>query len=130
MCMGLDDDLRDVEEHVAEARRIVHRQKGLAGARRQFVKYTEPLCLRRGSQQADACSVPPGRLKACDQPHFDGVTSGREYDWYRGCGGFRRRYGWFAPRRNQNLTSSDASAGRRSYWPSAQRYSTVLQRFW
>ena len=27
--MGLDDDLRDVEEHVAEARRIVHRQKGL-----------------------------------------------------------------------------------------------------
>ena len=26
MCMGLDDDLRDVEEHVAEARRIVHRQ--------------------------------------------------------------------------------------------------------
>ena len=29
MCMGLDDDLRDVEEHVAEARRMVHRQKSL-----------------------------------------------------------------------------------------------------
>ena len=29
MCMGLDDDLRDVEEHVAEARRMVQRQKGL-----------------------------------------------------------------------------------------------------
>jgi len=28
MCMGLDDDLRDVEEHVAGARRIVHRRKG------------------------------------------------------------------------------------------------------
>ena len=27
--MGLEDDLRHVEEHVAEARRMVHRQKGL-----------------------------------------------------------------------------------------------------
>ena len=49
MCMGLDDDLRDVEEHVAEARRIVHRQKGLAGTRRQFVKYTEPLSIAQAA---------------------------------------------------------------------------------
>jgi len=27
--MGFEDDLRRVEEHVAEARRTVHRQKGL-----------------------------------------------------------------------------------------------------
>jgi hypothetical protein len=27
--MGLEDDLRRVEEHVAEARRMVQRQKGL-----------------------------------------------------------------------------------------------------
>ena len=27
--MGFEDDLRRVEEHVADARRIVHRQKGL-----------------------------------------------------------------------------------------------------
>jgi len=27
--MGFEDDLRRVEEHVAEARRLVHRQKGL-----------------------------------------------------------------------------------------------------
>ena len=27
--MGLEDDLRRVEEHVADARRMVHRQKGL-----------------------------------------------------------------------------------------------------
>ena len=27
--MGFEDDLRRVEEHVAEARRMVHRQKGL-----------------------------------------------------------------------------------------------------
>jgi len=27
--MGLEDDLRHVEDHVAEARRMVHRQKGL-----------------------------------------------------------------------------------------------------
>ena len=33
MCMGLDDDLRDVEERVAEARRIVHRQPSGRGRR-------------------------------------------------------------------------------------------------
>jgi hypothetical protein len=27
--MGFEDDLRRAEEHVAEARRLVHRQKGL-----------------------------------------------------------------------------------------------------
>jgi len=27
--MGFEDDLRRVEEHVADARRMVHRQKGL-----------------------------------------------------------------------------------------------------
>jgi hypothetical protein len=27
--MGIEDDLRRAEEHVAEARRMVHRQKGL-----------------------------------------------------------------------------------------------------
>jgi hypothetical protein len=27
--MGLEDDFRRIEEHVAEARRMVHRQKGL-----------------------------------------------------------------------------------------------------
>jgi hypothetical protein len=27
--MGVEEDLRRVEEHVAEARRLVHRQKGL-----------------------------------------------------------------------------------------------------
>ena len=73
-----------------------------AGTRRQFVEYAEPLCLRRSSQQADACSVPARSAKARDQPHFDGITPGREYDWYRGGGGFRRHYGWFAPRRNQH----------------------------
>jgi len=30
--MGLKNDLRHVEEHVAEARRMVHRQKGLTSS--------------------------------------------------------------------------------------------------
>ena len=70
------------------------------------------------SQQADACSISARSAKASDQPHFDGVTPGREHDWYRGRGGFRRQYGWFAPCRNQHgcrlRTVSAASAGRRS----------------
>jgi hypothetical protein len=27
--MGFEDDLRSIDEHIADARRIVHRQKGL-----------------------------------------------------------------------------------------------------
>ena len=72
------------------------------GTGRQFVEYAQPFGLWRSSQQADACSISARSAKASDQPHFDGVTPGREHDWYRGRGGFRRQYGWFAPCRNQH----------------------------
>ena len=80
----------------------VNKHADNTGTRRQFVEYAEPLCLRRSSQQADACSISARSAKASDQPHFDGVTPGREHDWYRGCGSFRCQYGWFAPSCNQH----------------------------
>ena len=43
-----------------------------AGTRRQFVEYTEPLCLRRGSQQADAVALPPPVGKARTNPILTG----------------------------------------------------------
>ena len=47
MCTGLDDDLRDVEERVAEARRIVHRQPSGRGRIKAALLRAEARLARR-----------------------------------------------------------------------------------
>jgi hypothetical protein len=63
--MGFEDKLRRVEGHVAEARRMVHRQKGLIVRLRTTKSLnTTPLCACTGNPQDQIPRVPQRRNPA------------------------------------------------------------------
>ena len=92
-------------------------------AQNQFAQKSKPLTGHQSDEQVDSGNVAARAVETADDAKTDGIAAKCEDDG--NCRGRRRGR---EQRRVLRRTRSAAMAGRRSYWPSAQRYSIATLR--